>query len=168
MDEASILDTNVLLVANGDHPDVSPRCVIACVDKLLAVEAGGKVVIDDGWRILNEYSNKTRPNQPKGVGDTFLKWLLRNVANASRCTQVTITEVAESEFAEFPNHADLAGFDPPDRKFVAVAVVFGAAPISQAADSKWIDWAPALKDSGVSVEFLCPEDLAAFDAKKKA
>jgi len=35
----AVVDTNVLLVANGQHDDVSPECVIACVERLLALQA---------------------------------------------------------------------------------------------------------------------------------
>ena len=28
----AVIDTNVLLVANGQHADVSPGCVAACVE----------------------------------------------------------------------------------------------------------------------------------------
>ena len=65
----AVIDTNVLLVANGSHADVSPQCRMACVSRLLAHQQAGVVVIDDAYRILGEYQNKTRPNQPKGVGD---------------------------------------------------------------------------------------------------
>lgn len=70
-----VIDTNVLLVANGSHQEVSDESRAACVRALLARKESGMVVIDDGYRILGEYQNRTYPNQPKGVGDAFLKWL---------------------------------------------------------------------------------------------
>ena len=73
----AVIDTNVLLVANGQHSDVSTECVIACVERLQAMEKSGVTVIDDGFRILGEYQHKTSLNPPRGVGDVFLKWLLR-------------------------------------------------------------------------------------------
>jgi hypothetical protein len=97
---AVVIDTNVLLVANGSHADVSPQCRQACVERLLARQREGVVVIDDAYRILREYQNKTQPNQPKGVGDVFLKWLLQNVANGQRVHQVSITETGTNEYAE--------------------------------------------------------------------
>lgn len=50
----AVVDTNVLLVANGQHAEVSPDCVIACVKRLQTLEKKGVVVIDDGFRILGE------------------------------------------------------------------------------------------------------------------
>ena len=32
-DAKVVLDTNVLLVANGKHADVSDDCVLACIDR---------------------------------------------------------------------------------------------------------------------------------------
>lgn len=51
----AVIDTNVLLVANGLHGDISPDCVIQCINSLLALQERGVIVIDDGFRILGEY-----------------------------------------------------------------------------------------------------------------
>jgi len=163
----AVVDTNVLLVANGQHPEVSAECVQACVERLLALQRSGTVVIDDGYRILGEYHHKTRTNPPKGVGDVFLKWLLRNVGNSERVQQVTLTETAPDRFAEFPDAALEASFDPADRKFVATAAAHPERPpLWQAADCKWLNWWPALRACGLTVEFLCPDDACAFYRSK--
>lgn len=64
----AVIDTNVLLVANGDHADVSEDCVNECVRRLQEMQAGGTAVIDDGFRIVGEYLHKNRPNVQKGAG----------------------------------------------------------------------------------------------------
>ena len=79
-----VIDTNVLLVANGGHADTSTQCRMACVARLLAHQKYDVVVFDDAYRILGEYQSKIRPNQPEEVGDAFLKWLLQNCATATR------------------------------------------------------------------------------------
>lgn len=163
----AVVDTNVLLVANHQHPDVSPACVEACVRALLRLQQSGTVVIDDGYRILREYQHKTRAAAPRGVGDVFLKWLLRNLGDPRRVAQVAITELPEQMFAEFPAPALQAEFDPSDRKFAAVAGAHpDRPPIWQAADCKWLNWWPALAAHGVRVEFLCPGDALAFHRHK--
>lgn len=163
-----IVDTNVILVANGQHQDVSAECESACAKRLLEISQVGRLAIDDGYRILKEYQNKTAPHEGKRAGDAFVKWILRNNANDKRCDQVSIAEHDERGFEAFPDDPRLARFDPPDRQFVAVAAAHPDKPtILQAADSKWIDWAPALNEHGVKVEFLCPEDIKKFDDKKK-
>lgn len=163
-----VIDTNVLLVANGQHADVSPECVTECVTRLLFLQQDGVAVIDDAFRILGEYQNKTRLNPPKGVGDVFLKWLLRQAGeNSARVEQVTLTDTANDCYLEFPDPALELQFDAPDRKFVAVANAHPDKPVIwQAADCKWLDWWPALKAKGVEVEFLCPDDACAFYVKK--
>jgi hypothetical protein len=126
----------------------------------------GITVIDDGFRILGEYRHKTCLNPPKGVGDLFLKWLLRH-SNTDRVEQVALHETAENCFAEFPDGTLEPLFDPPDRKFPAVAHAHPDKPaIWQAVDCKWLDWWPALSVKGVRVEFLCERDVCASYKKK--
>lgn len=164
-----VVDTNVILVANGQHADVQYSCVNACASRLHSITVEGRVAIDDAFQILKEYQTKTTPHGGKRAGDQFLKWLLRNLANPQRCDQVSIKEHAQRGFESFPDDARLASFDPPDRKFVAVARAHPhKPPILQAVDSKWLSWRTALADSGVAVDFLCPADIAKFEANKKA
>jgi len=158
-----VVDTNVLLVANDQHGDVSPDCVETCVRRLLALQAEGVVVVDDGFRILGEYQRKARVSPAKGVGDLFLKWLLRNAGNPRHVQSVSISEHAADHFDEFPDHDLQLEFDPPDRKFVAVANSHpDKPPIWQAADCKWLNWSAALAVTGISVDFLCTEDVCRF------
>ena len=42
----AVVDTNVVLVANDAHEEVSPECVLACIDRLEALMRHGTVVID--------------------------------------------------------------------------------------------------------------------------
>lgn len=162
----AVIDTNVLLVANDQHGEVSEDCVSECVKRLQAMQKNGIVVIDDGFRILREYQNKTSLNPPKGVGDVFLKWLLRQSGSA-QVEQVVLNEAAENCFAEFPDQALETLFDISDRKFAAVAHAHPEKPaIWQAADCKWLDWWPRLRAKGVQVDFLCPTDVCAFYGEK--
>ena len=158
-----VIDTNVLLAASQRHDGVSPECVLACVDRLERVPRSERVVIDDGFRILREYQNKLDPNKSKGVGEAFLKWLLQNRTNRKHVLQVTLTERAPDDYDEFPGPDLATEFDPPDRKFVAVAHSHpNKPPVLQATDSKWLRWHPRLRTHGVRVEFLCPQDICRF------
>ena len=162
----AVIDTNVLLVANGQHADVTEDCVIACVTRLQALQRSGVVVIDDDQRIMGEYRHKTSLKPPNGVGDKFLKWVLQHTAT-SRVEQVSLNETADNRFVEFPDPELELLFDPPDRKLAAVAHAHPEKPVIwQAADSKWLDWWPALRAKGVEVDFLCPDDVCTFYAKK--
>lgn len=161
-----VIDTNVLLIANGIHQDISPECQIECISQLQKAQKN-VTVIDDGFRILSEYKNKTHPNQPKGPGDVFLKWLLQNKSKVSKVETVTITETTKDFFVEFPDHDLQSAFDPPDRKFVAVASAHpDKPPILQAADCKWLNWWEQLAEHAVHVDFICPGDAQRFYSKK--
>jgi hypothetical protein len=161
------VDTNVILVANGQHADVSPECVINCVLALESVKHSGTLVLDDGFQILIEYQNRTLPKRGNRPGDAFVKWALQNRCTPKRVVQVPLLEHDERGFESFPSDPDLVNFDASDRKFVAVAAAHpDKPPISQAADSKWLDWAPALKRHGIEVMFLCQADIEKFHQKK--
>lgn len=163
-----IVDTNVILIANRQHQDVSEACVVRCMERLQRIMEEGRIAIDDAFRILGEYQNKTTPHVGRRAGDVFVKWVLRHMANERRCDRVALVEHPTRGFTSFPDDLRLAAFDAPDRKFVAVAAAHAShPPIAQAADSKWIDWRPALLESGVIVDFLCEQDIRRFDAAKK-
>ncbi len=162
-----VIDTNILLVANGSHPAVSVKCRLACIEALWDCKKSGVVVLDSAFLILMEYQRRTQPNQPKGPGDVFLKWLLQNKANRRRVHYVVINEVSPATFREFPNAKLQAKFDPADRKFVAVASAHPGKPtILQGADSKWVGWWKQLLDEGIKVAFLCPDDVQRFYSEK--
>lgn len=162
-----VVDTNVLLVAEGKHPDVSEECVLSCIARLQQVMRAETVVLDDGYRLLSEYQNKLDPQRGKGVGVTFLKWLLQRQANSRYVTLVTINEHAADCYAEFPVPAVEPDFDPADRKFPAVSNAHPSKPpILQAADCKWLRWWTNLSAVGIPVQFLCPDDVCRFYQRK--
>ncbi len=157
-----IVDTNVPLVANGVS-DMTDDCVDACTIFIQGFKLGElKVVIDDMYLIITEYQKKLKSKGQAKVGDLFLNWVLTNQTNPNRVKQVNITPQPPSEydFVEFPESLNIIGIDNSDKKFIALAKAFqGAAPIAQAADSKWIGWVTALREEGIEVEFLCYQEL---------
>ncbi|MCP3137227.1 hypothetical protein [Pyxidicoccus xibeiensis] len=163
-----VVDTNVPVTANKQG-EPSPACVLACVHTLDALMKGGHLLIDDKRRIIREYTNNLRSAGQPGVGDRFLKWVLTNHANPKHCTPVPLTERPEDprDFDEFPRDEALAGFDPSDRKFVAVSCAHPQRPpILQATDSKWWGLREELTRCGVNVHFLCPGDIAEIHERK--
>ncbi len=157
-----IVDTNVAIVANGAST-AGPECEIACTKALREIVKSGHVVIDNAWRIIKEYKHQLSPSGQPRPGNAFLKWLLTNMWNQSRCTQVAITPLDNDleDFAEFPNSLRSAGFDRSDRKFIAVAVAHGTSPpVLQGFDSKWWGWREQLKEERITVIFLCEEEIA--------
>jgi len=158
---AYVVDTNVPVVANGDHPAAGAACVQACLLVLQEVVKHGTLVLDSGPLILGEYSqNLAWAGQP-GPGDAFFKWAWDNQGHAERCERVDITPVNGS-FAEFPDASDLRGFHDDDRKFVAVARASQGNPdILNAVDSDWWFFREALARCGVRLRFLCPDQFRA-------
>ena len=124
-------------------------------------------MLDDRFRILIEYQNKTQPKKGNRPGDAFVKWALNNRCNIKHVDQVTLLEHDERGFESFPDDPELANFDASDRKFVAVSGAHPDKPsIAQAADSKWLDWAVALERHGIKVDFFCQADIQRFHTKK--
>ena len=158
-----VVDTNVAVVANGCSEQASPECVVACVEHLTNITSGvDTLVLDDQWRIIQEYQSNLRAAGQPGVGDAFLKWVLTNHRNSRRCERVSITPTNEegTSFEEFPADPELKGFDSSDRKFVAVALAHQEhPPILQAVDSKWWGFRVALEHNGVAVKFICENDI---------
>ena len=160
-----VVDTNVPVVANGRSAQASPGCLLACIQRLDRVVAAETVVLDDQWRIMREYLNNLRSSGQPGAGDRFLRWVLINVRNPERCEFVPITPIGgddpdDTDFAEFPDDLALAGFDPNDRKFVAVACAHPQRPpILEATDPDWWNFRHALRTYGVQIEFLCEQEV---------
>lgn len=157
-----VVDTNVTTTANGANDGASPACVVASARALQAVMAKGHVFIDHGGRIVAEYrANLSARGQP-GPGDAFLKWLLTNEWGGEKVTRVAITPTAEDDedFEELPKPTGTT-YDRSDRKFLAVAAAVAEhPPILQAFDSKWWGWRAELAKSGVTIYFLCEDDIA--------
>lgn len=93
MIDAIVVDTNVLVVANRKAEHASAECVLVCIGQLTAIQKREKMIaIDNMFHILNEYRRNCNSSGQPGVGDAFLKWLFRNMANPACCEQVPITQ----------------------------------------------------------------------------
>lgn len=168
---AIVIDTNVLLVANGIAPQMSDACRLTCIARLDRVRSSEAVVVDRQFLILSEYQRKADPNRrPPGPGDAFLRYLLQNMAVSERVSPVDLTPTnpEQTNFAEFPNDNVLRdAFDPADRKFVAASNAHSEKPpILESADSKWLGWEPQLATHGIRVEILCRTELEAIRRTK--
>ena len=157
-----VADTNVAVVANALSEQASEDCVETCAERLEEIMRGKvKLVLDDDWQILGEYAQNLH-STGTDLGDRFLQWVLRNWRNPERCDLIYITPAdgSENEFEEFPDDPALSGFDPADRKFIAVALAhLERPPILQAVDGQWWDFRDAFRQHGVTIEFICEDDI---------
>jgi len=167
---AIVIDTNVLLIADGQGGHMSDDCRLECEARLMAVQAGDQTVLDDSWLILGEYQHKLDPNQSPTPGSAFIKWLLQRQGMAQHVSWVSITSTNadQTKFAEFPSDAGLeSAFDPADRKFVAASNAHvEKPPILESADSKWLGWEANLAAHGIRLEILCRCELEEIRKRK--
>ena len=163
--DAVIVDTNVIIAANDEAEHASPDCVERCQKRIKQIlEQQETSIVDDGWRILNEYKRYVDLKTRKGIGDLFVKTLLQNLMRRPGiCTMVRINPLdgSDTDFAEFPTTEVLNDFDVADRKFIAVAIAYERdhnkkATILQALDRKWGPFREAFEQEGVLIDFLCP------------
>ena len=168
---AVVIDTNILLVADGQAEHMSLACKIECLDRLKTVQSSEQVVLDFQRIILEEYGHTLDPSKrPPSPGCVFLKWLLVNQCNPLHTSMVNLTPIdnAKTRFSEFPPDDALEeAFDPSDRKFVSVAYAHPEKPpILESADSKWLGWETDLNHHGIQVEFLCRCELETIRRRK--
>ncbi len=159
MKKSVIIDTNVAILANNRSSATDIDCLNACI--LALTQARKQVILmDDASRIFIEYRRHLSHSGQPGAGDAFFKWLWNNQATVRHCRLISITplESDDADFEEFPKDPELATFDRSDRKFVAVALASGTAPlILNATDTDWWIYRKALERNRVHVQFLCPD-----------
>jgi hypothetical protein len=128
----------------------------------VAIKERGYLLVDDQDLILSEYRNYLNYSGQPGAGDAFLRWFFNNRWKNDLCRTVSIRRIADGwrRFEEFPDDVALAEFDPSDQKFVATANASESpAHILQAADHKWLKWQEPLRGHGITVRFLCEQEL---------
>jgi hypothetical protein len=163
MSEPWVVDTNVGIVANDrpeerSQPDHLPESIGACTRFLKELMGSGCIAIDDAWEIVREYQARMRSSGQPGPGDAFLKWALVNQANPTRCHRIDITNIA------IPDR--LKGFDPADRKFIRTALGCSEPRIAEAVDGLWWKRRTDFEAAGLTVNFLCPEEIKANSDRK--
>lgn len=158
----AVIDTNVLAVAEGMHPEASETCMAACISLARMIQGGLVVAIDSEGEILREYIKTLRDSKRSGIGAKLAVALSRRHRDTTVCRTVDLTpiQVPPGSYEEVPQI--LRDFDVDDQQFIAVACGEGSRPsIYQAVDSEWWDRKKDFLDGGVEVQFLCATDLLA-------
>jgi len=156
---AFVVDVNVAITANGRHKRATALHRLACI-QALRMAREGIICVDSDDHILKEYRNNLSMSGQPGPGDEFMYWIHQNQHNEMVCERVCIPECTDGDlgFEHFPEDPDLRGFDPSDRKYVAVALGSANSPeILNATDPDWWHFREALSRNGVRIRFLCPE-----------
>lgn len=154
-----VIDTNVLIVANGESEQADEACELEAARTLAKAMRDHIVLIDTGTLATKEYDTYCRRSGQPGVGDLFFKSLLDNIANERRVLRIDIGSTPEEVDSAIP--AALADFDPSDRKWIALHLVGSADSIINAVDSDWAQRKTDLEAAGVQVVELCPQCLSA-------
>lgn len=155
---AAVVDTNVLVVANGGNAQANAEptgaCRLAAINALTDIKARHTLLLDADGEILDEYRKHCSYRGQPGVGDQFFRWAHQN---APTLANVGLTLHSGRRYIEFPGDPALVSFDYDDRVFVAVASA-GPTPnrILNAVDSDYSLHLPALSNAGITVEELCP------------
>lgn len=157
----TVLDTGVLVLGNSDImavPDDQLRCVQACLSVLREIYAGGRVHLDLGGEIFNEYKTYCDFSGQPGVGDWFFAWLVANQGDVERVMYTSLHPHSVRGYDEFPDAPGLATLDPSDRKFVALTCACPVdAELIVSVDRGWCRHRAALDQAGISVSHLCAE-----------
>lgn len=156
-----VVDTNVLVAANGDpdkngeRPD--PECERKCVRRLRQIVDTGTVAIDYQYAICREYGRHVgdrsqRGREPK-PGDVFFKQVV-----GRRCRVLEVSASPGEDESWGIEALRESSFDPSDRKFLAVAVAANGVVIN-ATDNDWHESQGLMERLGLEVEEVCPHVL---------
>lgn len=96
----AVIETNVLIAANGKSPQANDACVNKCIQLLRDAPLTASIAIDDGGKILAEYSVYCSYSGEPGVGDEFFVWLHEN--QHTICQRVILTPHEDRVFEQFP------------------------------------------------------------------
>ena len=158
-----VVDTNVVATAEGANPIAGADCRSASAAALLAVMRRGHLFLDNAGLIVAEYLGAVRAGQPE-AGGAFVRWVLQNQWVEAKVSRVAVTPRtdAPTAFHELPPPIAGITYDRSDEKFLAVAAAHPERPpVLQALDSKWWGWQDSLRACGVTLYFLCPDEIKA-------
>jgi hypothetical protein len=146
-----IIDTNVLVVANGQNVDVAAYCLDACIRFVKKVRTDDVVLVDGSDEIRKEYARNLQEGRPYQLG---MRLLFEILQYSVQVRVIDLHQDANGDFLDFPPVPELEAFDRSDRKFAALSKKTGT-PVTNATDSDWADFPSALNRHGITVQFLC-------------
>ncbi len=163
---AIIIDANVPCQAGKSPSGLSPEeavCTSICSRFIgeFIKDKSSRLALDDAYRILNEYgrvcvvNSRHEPN----MTSIFRRWAHEYYAkNYCKGDVVTLNELGENHYLEYPDDPALIAFDLHDKKYIAVAYAHPEHPhIYNAMDTDWWPVRKILAALGITVNFICEE-----------
>lgn len=150
-----VLDTNILVVAEGLNEDAPRACQAACIEVISQLREGVVVAVDSGGEVVLEYLRALRGSPTSNLGVKLAKRLQRMSADPKVCKRVEITPCdPPGSYEEVP--ISLRDFDTDDQKFIAVAAADPSRPeIYTGVDGEWWERRRDFVDAGIDVQFPC-------------
>jgi predicted nucleic acid-binding protein len=151
-----VVDTNVLIAANGRSTHVGISCTARCAELLLEVQNAHVLLDDLELAVFEEYKRYCNFDGQPGPGDLFFAWYVRSRGTAGAVESIPIGSKSKVE-ASLP--LPLRKMDSSDKKFLAVYLAGNADQLFNATDSDWSHLSGELQAAGVMVSEVCPESL---------
>lgn len=157
-----IIDANVILLSGTSVKDIPKDqllCAKKCVDfvKKFMENPKASLVLDAEGRILKEYRGAYTLGKDPNMAMQFSIWVHQHMPRNAE-DYISLKELKENEFENYPDSEKLKAFDPPDRKYIALAYNHEEKPpIVEASDSKWWGIREELNKKGMEVYFVDEE-----------
>ena len=155
MTNRAVVDTNVLVAANGGDTHVEIDCQSRCMEELARLAAQEVVCVDDKGLIMGEYERRVGAAQQAGPGTVFYKEVWKRMGDSNRVRLIPV-EPRDDEGRDFTDPILPPNNLKKDAKFLAVALKADAV-IVNASDSDWDEHHDLTDRLGVDVRQLCPE-----------
>ena len=155
----SIIDANVVLLSGTpikDIPTDQLLCAKMCLEfiKKTMDDPDSSIVLDAEGRILREYRGANGLGTSPNLATVFCIWVHQHMPKEAK-DFLPLKEISENTFEIYPDSEVLKKFDPPDRKYIALAYCHEEhPPIIEASDSKWWGIREELNANGITVQFL--------------
>ena len=153
MTDRAVVDTNVLVAANGRATQVEVACQLQSVDELATITREEVVCVNEGL-ILREYERRTGQTGQAMPGTVFYKHVWQKMGDSDRVRLIPVDPI-DPEGRDFRHPVIPQHNLKKDAKFLAVAVKADAT-IVNATDSDWAEHRELTGRMGVEVRQLCP------------
>ena len=154
-----IIDANVVLLSGTavrNIPQDQLLCAKRCNDfiKKFMENPESSLVLDAEGRILKEYRGAYTLGGEPNMATIFSEWVHQHMPKNAE-DFISLREIEKDQFENYPDSEKLKAFDPPDRKYIALAYYHKEKPpIVEASDSKWWGIKEELKQAGIEVYFI--------------